>query len=79
MALGEMSKVESQVEIIKLLENVDSHMRETVLERWRATKQASEDKEKTRWDISYMYCYSKGIACDSYMHLCVHKHVIDIN
>ena len=48
MALGEMSKVESQVEIIKLLENVDSHMRETVLERWRATKQASEDKEKTR-------------------------------
>ena len=44
MALGELSKVDSRVEIIKLLENVDSHMRETVMERWRAANQASEEK-----------------------------------
>ena len=47
IALGELTRVDSQVEIVKLLEGVDSHMREIVLERWRA-KQAGEDKEETR-------------------------------
>ena len=42
-----MTKLDSQLEIIKLLETVDSQMKETVLERWRA-KQSKEEKEKSR-------------------------------
>ena len=48
MALGEMTKETSQLEIIKLLEAADSSMKETVLKQWQA-KQSSEDKENTRW------------------------------
>ena len=51
IALGEMTKVDSQLEIVKLLETVDSHMKETVLERWR-TKLSNEEKEKTRYILS---------------------------
>ena len=47
MALGDVTKVESQLEIIKLLEAVDSSMKDTILELWRI-KQTSEDKENTR-------------------------------
>ena len=42
-----MTKLDSQLEIIKLLEAVDSQMKETILERWRA-KQSKEEKEKSR-------------------------------
>ena len=47
IALGDMTKLDSQLEIIKLLETVDSQMKETVLERWRA-KQSKEEKDKSR-------------------------------
>ena len=49
VALGDMTKVDSQLEIIKLLEAVDLQMKEIVLERWRA-KQSKEEKEKSRYD-----------------------------
>ena len=42
MALGEMTKETSQLEIIKLLEAVDSNMKEVILEQWRA-KQTNEN------------------------------------
>ena len=49
-----MTKIDSQLEIIKLLETVDLQMKETVLEQWRA-KQSNKDKEKTRCDSSTVY------------------------
>ncbi len=42
-----MTKLDCQLEIIKLLETVDSQMKGTVLERWK-TKQSNEEKEKPR-------------------------------
>lgn len=48
IALGDMTKVDSQLEIIKLLETADSQMKETVLERWRV-KQSKEEKDKSRY------------------------------
>ena len=53
ITLGEMSKVDSRVEIIRLLESVDSDMKDSVLERWQA-KQDTQDKGKTR-------CHTVGL------------------
>jgi hypothetical protein len=47
IALGDMTKLDCQLEIIKLLETIDSQMEGTILEKWRA-RQSNEEKEKPR-------------------------------
>ena len=56
-----MTKVDSQLEIIKLLETADSQMKETVLERWRV-KQSKEEKDKSRY-IYKMYYSTEICVC----------------
>ena len=56
-----MTKVDSQLEIIKLLETADSQMKETVLERWRV-KQSKEEKDKSRY-IYKMYYSTEIYVC----------------
>ena len=68
VALEEMTKEDARMEIIKLLESVDTHMKDTVLERWRA-KQSGEEKDKPRY--AYVTSQACGMCgCEYSMFIC---------
>lgn len=47
MALHDLGKAECQLEIVKLLESVDSHMRQVIVEQWRAKQ--SDERDAMRY------------------------------